>query len=388
MLFPLVAKGFFPFAVRAASVLGCLAVGQNILRLLWNLARYKFKYWILKYYEIPWVWSGYEHKPAPALWKSVPLLMVLGGEGLQASFNLLSDPETGYVRPVVYSGFCVGFDPCVTVCDSKYFSEILNDTDSFPKYKPLYSLFDLILAKGLVAASGEHHRKQRKLITPVFHFGALRSSMDVIQRNTKSFLEDVLPSQNFIIKDNAFKTVTLGVIIDYAFSGAFDKKWMQVAWHNILSFSRLQSLIRVFFANYISFLPTPISVYVALVRLWIRAYLWQRRRFLKSRNITQEQVYRAVEEQSSSPSPSKEGELSIDLGMNLADQVRRRGDAGIAVAVFARRNGHPHLARLEDVLPPEAARTGKRRIGFPHRRAGCPRGHRAIIKSQRTTGAA
>ena len=311
--------------MRVASVLGSLALSQNILRLLWNLARYKLKYWTLTYSTFPWLWSGCDHISTPALWKSVPLLMALTGKGgLQQLFNLLSHPETGRIRPVVYTGFSVGFDPRVTVCDSKYFSEILNDTDSFPKYKPVYSLFDLILAKGLVNASGEHHRKQRKLITPVFHFGALRSSLGVIQRNTKSFLEDVLPSQNFIIKDNTFKTVTLGVIIDYAFSGAFDKNWMQAAWHTILSFSRLQSLIRVFFANYISLVPTPISVYVALVRLWIRAYLWQRRRFLKSRNITQELVYLAVEEQSSSSSVSApmEGELSIDLGMNLADQVR------------------------------------------------------------------
>ena len=318
-------KYFFVSTAQVATVLGCLAVSQNILRLLWNMARYKFKYWSLNFSQFPWLWSGSEYISAPALWKSIPLLMALTGKGgLQQLFNLLSHPETGRIRPVVYTGFSMGFDPRVAVCDSKYFSEILNDTDSFPKYKPLYKMFDLILAKGLVTASGEHHRKQRKLITPVFHFGALRSSMDVIRRNTKSFLEDVLPSQNFIIKDNAFKTVTLGVIIDYAFSGAFDKKWMQVAWHNILSFSRLQSLIRVFFANYISFLPTPISVYVALVRLRIRAYLWQRRRFLKSRNITQELVYLAVEEQSSSSSVSApmEGELSIDLGMNLADQVQ------------------------------------------------------------------
>jgi hypothetical protein len=271
------------------------------------------------------------------------MLMALSGNGsIQKMFDLFTDPKTGAIRPAVYFGTCVGFDPSVTICDSKYFSQILNDTESFPKYNPLYNLHDLILGKGLVTASGDHHRRQRKLITPVFHFGALRSSMRVLHRNVKAFLDDELPRAGHVLRDSTFKAVTLGVIIDYAFSGAFDKRWMHEAWHTIVSHARTQSAVRLFLASYVRWLPTPASVHVLLVRLRIRLYLWRRRRLLRRHNITQELVLKAVEE-TSETSPAGPGtgpgtggpELSIDLGMNLVDQV-----SNVAVVPLARARAH------------------------------------------------
>ena len=325
---------FLTNPVRTVVVIGGLAIIQNALRLFWNFARYKYKFWTMNFSKLPWVWEGQTDHSVPTICKSIPMLMALTGNGsLQKLFNLLSDPLTGIVRPVVYFGTCVGFDPCVTICDSKYFSQILNDTESFPKYRPLYSLHDLILANGLVTASGDHHKRQRKLITPVFHFGALKSSMHMVHKNVKAFLEDELPRSDHIIRDSTFKSVTLGVIIDYAFSGAFDKRWMQSAWHAIVSYARLQSVVRLFLANYVAWLPSPVSLYVLLVRCRIRLYLWRRRRLLRERNVTQELVLRAVEEEprnaAAAPAASAAAgggagpgpELSIELGMNLVDQV-------------------------------------------------------------------
>jgi len=331
-------RGVLSCTVRTATLIGCLAVGQNVLRLLWKAAYYKWRYWTLDYAKFPWIWNGREQ---PATWRSIPLLMILGmNGGLKKYLDLYSDPDTGVTRPIVYAGFSSGFNPVVGISDSKYFSEIFNDLESFPKYTGLYALFDLILAEGLVTAKGEHHKNQRKLITPVFHFAALKSAMDVLQRNAMAFLEEELPRGNFIISDHSFKTFTLGSIIDYAFSGEFDKKWMQIAWHNILAFIRIQSLIRIFLANYISYLPTPTSIYVMLVRWKISRYLERRRQYLQSCNITQELVLKAVgDQQEASTSASSRGaaasggpELSIDLGMNLADQLILGGCPPRAIA--------------------------------------------------------
>jgi cytochrome P450 len=168
---------------------------QTILRLIWNMSSYQWKYFKSDYSQIPWLWEGFTGKTHP-LWKAMPVLMkFIKTSGVQELFSLIRDPKTLQYKPIVYIGPSLGFDPTVFISDSKYFSMILNDTEGFPKYKPLYTLYESLLGMGLVNSEGENHRKQRKIITPVFHFGSLQAAKTILERNAKVFIEEELPKQ-------------------------------------------------------------------------------------------------------------------------------------------------------------------------------------------------
>ncbi len=245
----------------------------------------------------------------------------------------MKDPSSGKFRPITYSGPSVGFEPTVTISDSKHFSEILNDLVRFPKYSKLYYLLDPILGKGLVTVNGEEHRKQRKIITPVFHFASLKSAMTVIERNAIDFVEKTLPADKFVISQSSFKKFTMGVITDFAFSGAFDKEWMVSAWHRILQFLVLQNVLQIFIGDYIRYLPNPCSVYGTLVHWKIARYLARRRNFLRASSISYAQILKYTAEADESSGVPTAGatvlptgqEVSIDVGLNLADQLLLAG---------------------------------------------------------------
>ena len=253
--------------------------------------------------------------------------------GLCEYLELMKDPSSRKVRPIVYSGASIAFEPTVTISDSKYFSAILNDLEGFPKYSKFYYLLDPILGKGLVCVQGEEHRKQRRIITPVFHFASLKSAMAVIEKNAITFVEKTLPAKTFSLSQDTFKTFTMGVITDFAFSGAFDKQWMDSAWHNILQVLIIQNMFRIFIGDFVRYLPNPCSVYATLVHWKIFRYLTQRRRFLRDSSISHAQVLKYTAEADDSDgtpaaaaaAPASGPEVSIDVGLNLADQLLLAG---------------------------------------------------------------
>ncbi len=222
----------------------------------------------------------------------------------------------------------------VSISDSKYFSEILNDSIGFPKDMKFYNLLDPIIGRGLATVEGEEHKKQRKIITPVFHFASLRSAMAVIERNSIAFVQQILPSRKFVITQDTFKIYTLGVITDFAFSGAFDKQWMDSAWHSILRAFPVQNILRIFVGEFIRYLPNPCTFHTTLVQWKVARYLSQRRRFLRDSRISHAQILKYTAEAdegdgaaaaSAAAAPASEPEVSIDVGLNLADQLLLAG---------------------------------------------------------------
>ncbi len=262
----------------------------------------------------------------------MPVLMKFSkSTGLRDFASLVRNPGNLRLKPIVFTGPSIGFDPTVCISDSKYFSLILNDTEGFPKYKPLYTLYEALLGMGLSNSEGEIHRKQRKIITPLFHFGTLQAANLVLERNATVFLEEDLPKQGYILTQGSFRSYTLDVIIDYAFSGSFDKQWMRAEWHIILRSFPLLNLLRIFVGDFVRYLPNPCTHHVSLVRRRIRAFLAQRRALLASRSITHDAVLRAAGSETdgappaAAPSPHAGAQISIDLGMNLADQLLLAG---------------------------------------------------------------
>jgi cytochrome P450 len=74
---------------------------------------------------------------------------------------------------------CIGGDlsghAVVMVFDADGVRDVLNKTDVFVKHEPTYGVLAPLLGNGLVLSSGDLWRRQRKLLTPMFHFQRLRA---------------------------------------------------------------------------------------------------------------------------------------------------------------------------------------------------------------------
>lgn len=81
----------------------------------------------------------------------------------------------------IYKMFIWG-QPLVVVSDPELVREIfLTNPDHYPKNNWSYSFFEPILGEGLVTSSGEHWRKQRRLLRPPFEAASMDRLMPVFR---------------------------------------------------------------------------------------------------------------------------------------------------------------------------------------------------------------
>jgi hypothetical protein len=143
----------------------CWILGRLVGKLIW----YRWLRATSDYSQIPWIWQDRCNDGVPTIYKFLPFVMqVSPSGGLCEYLELMKDPSSRTVRPIVYSGASIAFEPTVTISDSKYFSAILNDLEGFPKYSKFYYLLDPILGKGLVCVQGEEHKSRERLSRPCF----------------------------------------------------------------------------------------------------------------------------------------------------------------------------------------------------------------------------
>jgi cytochrome P450 len=261
--------------------------------------------------EMPWLFKIF-----PALIKSSK------SGGLILYGNSSRNSGNGEIRQIVYAGPTIAFDPMVSLSDSRYFREIVNNLTDFPKYMPIYNVLGLVIGEGLVTSAGEKHHKQRKIITPVFHFAALKAAMASINQCALEFVDASLILDNYIITNTSFKRFTLGVVIEYAFGGGMDKRLMEASWHTISSLGTTQFILTRFIGDVAKYLPTAFNLQALLLRRRIAQYLAQRRALLREHNITPSTLHAVVGNNSDpAPTPDRSPSLSLDVGLCLADQL-------------------------------------------------------------------
>ncbi|CEM01481.1 unnamed protein product [Vitrella brassicaformis CCMP3155] len=118
-------------------------------------------------------------------------------------------------------------------------AEVLADQDKYPK-APLIETLVEIAGYGLATSSGALWHRQRKLLSPLFHFGALRVAHKFMARNAdrlvQQLLDDAAKSADgtATINRHQISDLMLRIVVDAAFSRCdFDVEWFSWACQKI-----------------------------------------------------------------------------------------------------------------------------------------------------------
>lgn len=85
------------------------------------------------------------------------------------------------------------------------------------------------ISSGLVFSEGEVWKHERRRLTPTFHFGALNDAVGYMVTEAEAMNEKLAKTAGQpLVGKHVFMSVTLRIIIRYAFGEQFDVNWMEV----------------------------------------------------------------------------------------------------------------------------------------------------------------
>lgn len=166
----------------------------------------------------------------------------------------------GSFKPVVNLGTWGNGHHYIAISDAEAFKTILPDLINFPKLGPSYNWFSILIGNGLVTSSGDVWKSQRKMITPLFHFGVLKRIVPVMVDITKHLITDLSNDQeNYHPAKSLFALHAMRVIVRLAFGGSFDADWMFNQWRRVTHAFTDWTLGWCLFGDIWNYLPLPWS---------------------------------------------------------------------------------------------------------------------------------
>jgi len=171
--------------------------------------------------------------------RAMPIFDIFSPEGKMDDWieEQCRDPaKPDRFRTVVNMGPFVDGSQIVLVNDADAIATALENPASFPKVPMSLDGLKALIGEGLATSEGELWHRNRKLLTPLFHFAALREAFPCIIDNTVAFCDrmeqqiDASPNKQAIVTRIPFNDLALRIVIDNAFSGEFDPHWMEDAW--------------------------------------------------------------------------------------------------------------------------------------------------------------
>jgi len=168
----------------------------------------------------------------PTTWSLVDLYDQTGG--FEEKFIAGMRNSDGSFKPVVNLGPWGDGHTYVGVTDAEAFRTILPDLQKFPKSPAMYRWYANLIGDGLIVASGELWRRQRKMVTPLFHMAMLKRSVPVMVDITKELIKFLKEKQDSYHPAKSLMALhTMRVIVNLAFGGDFDPVWMLHAWEKV-----------------------------------------------------------------------------------------------------------------------------------------------------------
>lgn len=163
------------------------------------------------------------------------IIALLDG-GTDRMFRMMSLDGKGQVYPPM---ICIGGDfqgdAFLYVFDADAVREILTQHDKFfAKMPAAYDVLAPLLGKGLVISSGELWRRQRKLLTPLFHFARLRA-YTTLENEEAARLCDALAALNGadVSPVPLFAACMQRIVMRAVFGQRFDLDHMSKLWDQV-----------------------------------------------------------------------------------------------------------------------------------------------------------
>jgi len=115
------------------------------------------------------------------------------------------------------------------------FGEVLKE-QKFPKLWYVYDSFKIMVGDGLVTSKGETWKRQRRLLTPLFHFQKLKQMPDIMNQRIEHLCEKLEGFKGKeVLAVDLFGEMTLEVVIDCVFGGKryLDAEAMEPLWKSV-----------------------------------------------------------------------------------------------------------------------------------------------------------
>eukprot|EP00005_Dracoamoeba_jomungandri_P003258 CAMPEP_0174252620 /NCGR_PEP_ID=MMETSP0439-20130205/2013_1 /TAXON_ID=0 /ORGANISM="Stereomyxa ramosa, Strain Chinc5" /LENGTH=451 /DNA_ID=CAMNT_0015333183 /DNA_START=311 /DNA_END=1666 /DNA_ORIENTATION=+ len=153
--------------------------------------------------------------------------------GLQGFLDSAVTPD-GETIDVLFGGSHLDGTPIFFCTNPEDFRALL-DTNIFPKQALAYESIKFVLGEGLVTSEGKLWKRQRRLITPIFHFQKLKAMVPIINSNTIKWIEEIKRANEGkgLIKAKIFEpfsNLTLHIIVDAAFGGDMNADDLVPIW--------------------------------------------------------------------------------------------------------------------------------------------------------------
>lgn len=161
--------------------------------------------------------------------------------------------STGQMEPLYRIGADLDGSPWLFCGHPDGIKQIMSNPNDFLKQPFLYDNLRIVLGDGLVTSSGGRWKRDRRLLTPIFHFDRLRGMlpriiyhadqwMDALHQRWNSAAQDASTISSDNAPDSLVLTVldevsafTMRVMIDLGFGGDFDAAWMARQWSKLLN---------------------------------------------------------------------------------------------------------------------------------------------------------
>lgn len=138
------------------------------------------------------------------------------------------------------------------------FREIILNTTKFTKLPLNNTVLNLVFGENVVSLEGEKWKKERRLLTPLFHFGALKRYSKIFDSLGTEMVEYLISKKGTSISvEDLFKKYTLKGIIQSTFGNAIDPNLISKALDDLQPVTTQYFFLLTLFGPLTQHIPLP-----------------------------------------------------------------------------------------------------------------------------------